>query len=162
MRRSFMLLLVVGLSTAAITCSTFTNAPPGTSVELKNLARIDAQFTSGIDRIIRDPGILTRDEIDICGEILHRDVFTRRLQRLQRAQRSESLQITTRVNRSTQDESIGPRFATDLAFLRTVVQMKVDEAFVNRAVPSDLNLTFSRDFAAQSVGAPKQTVTIGQ
>ena len=162
MRRSFMLLLVVGLSTAAITCSTLDNAPPGTSVELKNLARIDAQFTSGIDRIIRDPSILMRDEIDICGEKMQRDVFTRRLQRLQRSQNAQTLQITYRVNRTTQDESIGPEFGRDLELVRTLVQMKVDEAFVNRAVPSDLNLTFSRDFAAQSVGAPRQTVTIGR
>jgi hypothetical protein len=79
-----------------------------------------------------------------------------------RSQNTQSLQISQRVNRTTQDESIGPRFVTDLEVLRTVVQMKVDEAFITKAVPSDLNLTFSRDFAAQSVGAPKQTVTIGQ
>jgi hypothetical protein len=154
-----MLFLVVGLSTAAITCTTIDNAPRGASVELKNLARLDAQFTSGIDAILRDPGIFTRDEVDICGEKLQRDMFTRVLRRVSR---TTNAQITVRVQRSTQDESIRPEFITDLRVLRTAVQMKVDEGFVKGAAPSDLNLTFSRDFAVQSVGAPRQTITIGQ
>lgn len=159
MRRSFLLFLAVGLSTAAITCTTIDNAPRGASVEMKNLARIDNQFTAGINGIIRDPGILTRDEVDICGEKLQRDMFTRVLRRVSR---TTNAQISVRVNRSTQDESIRPNFVTDLEILRAAVQMKVDEGFIKGAVPSDLNLTFSRDFAVQSVGAPRQTITIGQ
>lgn len=143
MRRSLMLFLVVVLSTAAITCTTYSRVQPG-SVDMAALARVDTRFNAELAQVIRNPGLATFER-DYCGDRMVRDVFTRRLRRLQR---------------SSQDDSIRPEIVKDLQVLRTLVQLKVDEAFATGAVPRDLNVTMGRDFAVESIGAPRQSITL--
>lgn len=150
------ILAVAALSTFAIACRTTAGFGTPSSVELRQVQQVATAFNSAVDVAISRRGLAVSDDyVDICGP------------RFTQAHRTIFDHFVTRVPqgpRTTMDDMPVPFTVVQLQELRSLFNLKRDEAFASRdsaAYRELLSLKVDQNGINGTVTAPRQTVTIG-
>jgi len=149
------ILAVAALSTFAIACRTTGSFGTPSSVELRQVQQVATVFNSAVDLAIARRGIgYTDDYVDICGPkytVANRTIFDHFVTRVPQGPRT------------TMDDMPGPITVVQLQELRTMFNLKRDEAFASRdsaAYRELLSLKVDQNGITGTVTAPRQTVAI--